>query len=735
MKNPLLTIIMTALLMASRTTAQENYVVRGGAVELTVSPKGEITGVGKRKTTWKKALQGLTLLGECVQSEEIRTRRLAGGGLQFTKTFVSGDGKSRCTVVDRFLPERSSVRWEVELEGDGDPWSTGISTKTMFTDTAGARFWTTWGDPDHLSPAARTEERDIWHNPFESRTFRPMHLVYGGHFAKGGGYAIPVFSVLYPGEETGVSLLMSPHDPLLDLQMITSPQGEVRQTRKFNRLERGRRLTFTMHIFLHEPDWRAVMAFVVGKYPRYFVPRARNANEICGMGAYSSYEGEIDVATYRKMGGILNWKASFDFSYMGMFIPPVKTDTTKWKRFDVNSGGELIEGRASYTSIAQLRTYAKRMKKLGFFTLNYFNVTEFGGVSEYAKAVLYPAPQFSEKQDVWTNPSAFLHGNFPGAILFGALDHEGWHSLTPHQLMNSPVRFHEQPFWTWGGAIATDVGDPSYARFLLDQARLHVKKIPDANGICIDRFDWFNEYNWHADDGKSWVGGKPVRSLLNSYKSFIPGLSRIMHSAGKVIFCNPHMNRLELMEHIDGIYNEFGHIGHNRNLSVFLTFYKPLVCWTPDKETVLKSPDAYFQSHVLLGAFPTAPFPGNDHTIGPDPEVEKRYLEYGAMFNHLRGRTWVLIPNVVEVRDDAALCNLFTVGKKVVVPVVMGKGESVEVRIRHCNKLLRSSSASVETWYPGEKTPVRGKGVIRDNELTLKIPLRRGCAFLVLAPT
>jgi hypothetical protein len=300
--------------------------------------------------------------------------------------------------------------------------------------------------------------------------------------------------------------------------------------------------------------------------------------------------------------------------------------------------------------------------------------------------------------------------------------------------MDSPVRFHEEPFWTWGGAIATDVGDSAYAAFLLEQARLHIQKLPDAQGLCIDRVDWFNEYNWHADDGVSWAGGRPVRSLLVSYKRFIPLLGTLMHSNGKAIFCNPHMNRMELMEQIDGVYNEFGQIGHNLDLSAFLCLYKPLLCWTPDKQTVLAAPDAYFQHHLLMGAFPTAPFPGNDHTIQPDPEVEQHYLAYGPMFRLLRRREWILLPNVISVQNNSALCNVFVKGKnQLMIPVMMGTTDSATVILRHCKRLLGRSTVSIEVWYPGENRPMHTSLEVHDDSLTLPVQLRRGCAFIVIA--
>jgi hypothetical protein len=447
--NLIFIIVLTILARNAGAAAEDAFTVRGGNVEVIISPRGELTRIANITSSWVKSLRGITTLEECGQPQDIRVKRLSGGGCRFTKSFVSTDGVHRATIIESFTPEKTSIRWEVQVEGDDRPWSTGITTRVVLVDTTGARFWTTWGDPDHLSPAPRSDAREVWHEPFSPRVFRAMHLTYGGHFGNGGGYAVPVFSVLYPGEGNAASFLMSPRDPLLDIHMVTTPAGEVRQTRNFNRLEKGTRVSFTMHVFVHEPDWRAVMASVVNAYPRYFVPPSRNAGAISGLGAYSSYEGEIDAAKYRKMGGIVNWKASFDFSYMGMFIPPVPTDTTTWKRFDVNSGGELIEGRRTFTSIRQMRDYAARMKKMGFFTLNYFNVTEFGGISEFAKAVQYPPPPSGAGELDWTNPTAFLYRHFPGAILFGTFEHEGWHSLTPEQMQNPAARFHDQPFWTW----------------------------------------------------------------------------------------------------------------------------------------------------------------------------------------------------------------------------------------------------------------------------------------------
>jgi len=708
------------------------FSVRGRAIEIALSPDGDITGVRSPRTGWHRNVRGMTTLDSCVRTGTTTVRRTSAGGLQFRKAYFAPDGTLRLSVVDTFTPERSSIRWETEITGGVRPWSTGICTSLGTPDTAGVRFWTSWGDPDQVSPEAWAPHPDGWECPLLGRPLRDMHLIYGGHFGKGGGYSVPVYGLMYPAQGRAIVLAMSPEDPLLDVHMVTTAGGDVRQTRNFNRLQAGRPVRFTMHIFLSPCDWRGIMAFMTARYPAWFLPPAPNADRVSGLGAYSSWEGPIDAAKYRAMGGIVNWKASFDFSYMGMFIPPVASDTTPWKRFDATSGGEPAPRETTYTTIARMASYAARMKSLGFATLNYFNVTEFGGFSEFGKSVAYPDPHASGDADVWRNPTAFLYDHFPGALLFGAFGDDGWSTRSPAQLMFPRPSFRDRPYWSWGGAVATDVGDSAYAEFLLDQGRLHVGKFPDAQGIAIDRYDWLNEYNAHADDGATWIAGRPARALLNSYKRFIPRLSRIMHGRGKVMFCNPHMCRLEMMRWIDGVYTEFGHIGFNLNMAAFLTPDKPLLCWTPDSETVMKAPDRYFQRHLLMGAFPTAPFPGNDHTIGPSPAVERYYLDYGMMFSLLHGRKWVLIPGIVDAPADEALCNLFTCPGRVVIPVVLGRADSAHVRVTHPGELGLARIDSASLWFPGATAPVKTRIAASGDGLEMTVPLRRGCAFLVI---
>ena len=185
--------------------------------------------------------------------------------------------------------------------------------------------------------------------------------------------------------------------------------------------------------------------------------------------------------------------------------------------------------------------------------------------------------------------------------------------------------------------MVVDAGDPAYQEFMLAQARRHIEKLPDSAGICIDRMDWLRYYNSRADDGVSWIDGKPARSLYLSWRELMSKLGPLMHAADKVIFTNNLEKRLELLRQVDGIYCEYCQTGPALNSTALLSVRKPALGWTPAADTLRPDPDAFFQRHLYLGVYPTAPYPGNNHCIKPDRWADKFYCDYGPLLDAIRG--------------------------------------------------------------------------------------------------
>ncbi|OOQ57791.1 hypothetical protein [Mucilaginibacter pedocola] len=340
-------------------------------------------------------------------------------------------------------------------------------------------------------------------------------------------------------------------------------------------------------------------------------------------------------------------------------------------------------------------------------------------MNEFGNGIVYPYKTTPVNGDsLWKNPNNFVYTKLKTAFLKPAGQLPDWD--------DRPV------FSNWEDCIVLDPADTVYKSFLLNQARLHIQNIPASSGICIDRLDWMRFYNSNGNDGVSMVGTQKTRSLLLSWKNLMEPLGRIMHDAHKVIFCNPLDRRIDLMQHIDGIYDEFGYMASSLNLCAQMAFFKPIIAWTASKENLMPDPDAYFQRHLYLGAFLTAPYPGNDHCILPDAEAEKYYLDYGPMLTAIKEREWLLAPHVVQVINGPAKANAFKANGKVVIPVVLGGGTGkASVMLRLPFTALNKKKLQIKVLYPGQaKWQVLKNNTPFAQTLKLDVPLKRGCALI-----
>jgi hypothetical protein len=488
---------------------------------------------------------------------------------------------------------------------------------------------------------------------------------------------------------------------MLNMTLAVSRAGQIRFARTCHRLGGGKTVRFAMDLVGHEAGWRGGLRWMTDRYPGFFEPPNPRADELAGCGAYSGDERPIDASKFRKMAFRINWKLSDDFPYMGMFIPPVKSADERWTR---SCGEPAPTDKPDTISCRQMNNYARWMKEHGFHVLNYFNVTEFG---KNMKDAEIPASRASEPE-IWKDPVAFMKLRLPNAY------------------------FKRQPPQMYYGAWLVDIGDPDFRHFMLEQARRHLELLPDTDGICIDRMDWLRYYNPDADDGVSWVDGKPARSLYQSWHTFMSELGPMMHGADKVIFGNTMTMRLELNRQLDGIYTEHGDNPGALNAAALMGLRKPVLAWTYNKTLTQPDPDSFFQRHLHLGAYPTAPYPFNHHCITPEPAAEGFYLDYGPLLEAIRGKKWVLTARCVETTTPGVKVNLFQVPKGYAMPVTFG-GEAPWAIVRFRN-IPGIGKLKCEALHPGVQIPVPVSSSLRAGELELQVPLKRGCAMVRIAP-
>ncbi|WP_295668733.1 hypothetical protein [uncultured Mucilaginibacter sp.] len=607
-----------------------------------------------------------------------------------------------CEITSVIKKTAYGLQWDIYIKGKGSDWTAPVETSLQWADAGALQFWTSWAD-NHQKPAS-----DEWLDPFLPAPFSNLALVYGGenHLSR-DAFVTPIASCFLKGENLGLSFIQSLKDTILDLEMHTSADGKIAYRHLNHRIGSMHTVHICHQLVLHEADWRAGMAWMIANYPAYFMPGEPLVNKIAGCGAYSSYEGELDTAKYREMGFSLNWKASLDFPYMGLFIPPVKSDDELWTKYR-QRGEKVGDGLAS---INRLSAYSKHLAQMDFNTISYFNVAEFGNGMVYPYKS-NPVPD----SDLWKNPNDFVYKKLKQALLKPVGVLPDW---------------DERPlFSNWEDCVVLDPGDANYRAFLLEQARLHIAKIPASSGICIDRMDWQRFYNSNADDGISMIQQQKTRAMVTSWKEIMGQLGPVMHAAHKVIFCNPLDRRIDLMEQVDGIYDEFGYLPSSLNLCAQMALLKPIIAWTASKDNLAPDPDAYFQRHLYLGAFLTVPYPGNDHCITPDAGAEHYYTDYGRLLEAIKGREWVMYPHIVEVENGTAKANIFKANGKFIIPIVLGISAHASVIIRLPFAALGKPDLHIKVLYPGEKDWHTIKTIKSAKEIRLAVPLKRGCALV-----
>jgi hypothetical protein len=668
-------------------------------LELSLSDQGELCGAMLGKGPARQ-LRGRTEVAGCRVDGEVKSRKLDGGGVEFTKPLLEVAQHRRCRLVERFRPTTDSVRWELEITCDGPAWTTPIISELDWPVKAQSRFWTAWmrgSGPQEDALAAQPWQRAAWG--------------YGAFCAT--GICIPVASCLDGSDDSGLSAVLSPEDAILDMALVTDANGTLRFARTKQRLGQNRTVKFALDIVAHEADWRGGLRWMTKRYPAYFDSPNPAAGGMAGCGAYPQvWSLPADTDRLKRMAFRLFWAASYDYPYYGMWLPPVDNDAQTWKTWRPVPPTQV--------SIAALRERARRVREAGFCYLNYFNCSEFGTFDANVKFDWSAADKLPERE-LWKDGAAFLRRRLTDSLWRDASGKPSTGGWAPR-----------------GVSFVMDPAGRGWQEFLLEQARWHNEKIPDAVGIAMDRMWWAaptiataRPINFGADDGVGWYEGRSGRHFSVSFKSFLAKLGPLMHQSGKIIIYNPFMSyRLDCYRDVDAFFDEgSGKVAING--SGLLAMRKPAVIWTGSPKGLQPDPDAFFQGHLYMGVYPMVPFPTNDHSINPNPAAERYYLDYGPLLEAMRGKTWVLQPHCVEVVGDKARANLFAVPGGYVAPVVYGgKSASVVVKLRNIPGL--SAKTRCQVLLPGTAQPQSLASDSRPHELTVTVPLQRGCAMLQL---
>jgi len=178
----------------------------------------------------------------------------------------------------------------------------------------------------------------------------------------------------------------------------------------------------------------------------------------------------------------------------------------------------------------------------------------------------------------------------------------------------------------------------AWGRQVINQARELLRRYPNCDGIFWDRMD-YGHYDYNHDDGVTMVNGKTPYMLGFALEKINNSVFEIFHGAGKVILGNGPTS-LEVCRDLDGVVAE-GNLETLEKLQ-YLGLVRPII-YLPYDSTPEKTEEK-LKNCLLCGAFPSV-------TYG-DSTCQKLDEKYRALFEILKGRTWVLTPDPIMVPDQ-----------------------------------------------------------------------------------
>lgn len=681
--------------------AHSKYTVKADKFRLSLSEDGKIASIELSGPNSGPHLAAQTVVQGCQLYSNVTSEILKDGSIEFSRHLISAGGANKCRITERFSPGKEAIRWDIVIEGIGKEWTAPIESQFSFGGRD-LRYWSAWAD------GRKSDAAQGWDDPLKPVRMNNRVFRYGGesHYDI-DAISVPIITIIDPNQSTGFSIAQSPEDIILEMHVHIRENGSIVFSRRNNGISPDKPVKFTVYFMAHEPDWRSGFGWYVDEFSQYFDPPNPKVEDVAGCGSYSAFRGDVDAHKFLRMNYRFNWNAVFDWPYIGMYIPPLCDPVEEW-----------VTNRGETTSIARMESYCRMMRDKGFHVLSYFNTFEFG--KDVDKSGQLPPRQAQEDSDLWRCASDFVYSKLRDALLLADKDYDWGQKGTPYA--------------GWEGGTLMDPATQSFSDYLTQQIQRHIEKIPSSSGICIDRLDFARLYNHYASDDYSIIGSHPVRSLLISWYQIMDKIGPMMHQADKVILCNPLYRRIDMLEHMDGIFDEYGEIPLSLNVCSFLAVRKPIVAWTNSIED--PSPDAYLQRHLYMGNYVTVPFPRNDHAINPkEARVDGYYDDYGLLFAALKGKQWVLKPGVIQTDSTKAIANIFKVPGGYVVPVVLGPdNESVKITLEGL-EWPGDSGFFARVLYPGAADYVPVNYAESGERIIIDVPLKRGCGLVRLDHT
>jgi len=586
------------------------------------------TRVGGKSRSWLSRPVGLEIRNEV--SGVVCTPRPSAAQGSSKGVEVEGDlGALQLRVKQRLSADAGRLTWDFSFNGD----SPRVGHEVILT-----------------LPILREQARLFapdqkgHYDLAEVPTARPVEYAHMG-WDTAQAYVLPLISVFDPATDNALTIALPADVNIPHLQVEWEDARVLRLRMAHRGMGGGKPSPLRVLLYAHEADYRSVLKAYADDFPAYFRPAMpRGPHE--GAFWYHHIHDHPDFDEMARQNVRYLW-ASFWFTHLGEYLP----DATEWKPYTYACWWKL----GKPVSDAFIRDFCRRMHSRQIGVYAYFNLTEYGGAGD-------------ESGDA-TEAERRLKERFADAMIRNAAG---------------------QPIPTWEGAMAMNPGGryPLWP-FLEEQARRHLRRLPEIDGFIVDRLDWTSTFDYAHDDGLTRLGEKPAENLAVPVAEALARLCEMTHAAGKRVLVN-QFYRVEVLRDVDGYCHE------NDLLPAlgWLSPYRPAAAWhrvRPYKDD-LYAFEAHLKQRLQFALMPqmiAREFPIAQQE--PDPEAADLLERYAPLFARLAGKEQVLLPHCIEA-DGENDVNLFINGAgQYVIPLTSRQRflsrraesfETVTVRLR-----------------------------------------------------
>jgi hypothetical protein len=446
-----------------------------------------------------------------------------------------------------------------------------------------------------------------------------------GYRETGTPLSMPIATVYHPDENRGMTFFGDFEIPIQRMSVTCDHErdpGNLKISRTHLRIEPDGSVETSLHVGEHEGDWRPALGLVRRRFPDFFFTKNSEMEELFGAFVFSTSIPLEEYVRRWKEEGVKAIEVHYTYPFLCKFIPTeepfVRAMDDVWSYAKFDSLPDIPSQDASYDviklyidrtalrdgSVEAIRSYLRVLKKHGLKSFMYFQPSE-------------PWERFARKY-------------YPDYLIRDA-------------------HGDDEPVW-FENIVANPYPEGEFGKYIIEQFKQLLDLFPEMDGIFLDEA-CYDQLDFSHDDGFSVENGKLGYRMGYAICKLTQLLCRLARERGKMIWWNgPY--QIEIAREADGMMAEGG--GMQGESIQYLTIGNKPTCCLVYNERQLKR-------NLVLGLLPTAPsfavtgvyrlvqeMPTDPRV---DPESVDLHRRFHPLFEHLKGKTWVLSPRPLSLPE------------------------------------------------------------------------------------